>query len=490
MKLRQRMREDDRGIGLITVMAVMAVVTALTVTAGAITVSNIDNSRRDRQALGAIATSEAGVAQAIQFLRSGNLSRLTCLEPVPSTAAPSGACLTNPAGWTSYTSPRQVRLDNVAGACSSDTDCFKVWIGTKRVYTPTCAERRMSPPQNCFGLYTVHSTGVSGNGPGARRVAVDVKVSPYSYPLGVFSEQSFSGNGNVGIHSESIFTAGCMQNRQDDSHSGSGTQFEYDSAAGRTKLDLFYDQPAAAHTVGAVSTSNNSCGSGSGGQPIHTSSACNTTFKYDQDSGGGPLTAGDGCYGAYVRSDGSRYPTSSNFTLEDLKSYGYRPRGLTDSQYDSLKAQAQAEGTYNLASGSVGSVVGGLLTAGINSPVLYWDSGPVSLSDSDFPAAFKRALDQTSGCSTASVTIVVMGSSLDYQGGNSAPYLVSAIFVPDGTIQGQGGINTIGTIFAKTIDLGGNPDFHVDQCFASNPPGATLDAQVLTFREDDGTDIN
>jgi len=491
MNLRDRMRDDDRGLGVITVLLVMAVVGALALTATALTINNINNTSRDRQALAAIATSEAGVAQAVQYLRTGSLSQLTCMEPVAG-GAPAGACLTNPTGWTSSSAPRQVRLDGAAGACVVQTDCYKVWIGTVQRYVPNCAARHSSPPGSCFGIYRVHSTGISGNGPGARKVAVDVKVSPYSYPLGVFSEQSFSGNGNVGIHSESIFTGGCMQNRQDDSHNGSGTQFSYDSAAGRTVIDLFYDQPAAAHAVGNVSSSNTSCGSGGGGGPIHNSSVCNSTFPFDQDGGGGTLTsANSGCYQKYTRADGTKYPTSSKFTQTDLESYGYRPRGLTDAQYDALKAQAQAEGTYNLpVGGSYTALLNGLVSAGVTSPVLFWDNGPVSLSSGQVPSTFLRALDTSPTCATNSLTIVVIGGALSYQGGNTSPYLSASIFVPDGTLTGSGGRNTIGTIFAKTVDLGGNVDFYLDECFANNPPGATLDAQVTNFREDDGKDLN
>ena len=90
------------------------------------------------------------------------------------------------------------------------------------------------------------------------------------------------------------------------------------------------------------------------------------------------------------------------------------------------------------------------------------------------------------------MTIIVAGAGNDlrYQGGNTSPFLTAAIFVPDGTLTGQGGRNTIGTVYAKTIDLGGNVDFYLDSCFANSPPGGVLDVQVTNFREDDGTDIN
>ena len=493
MKRIRELRSDDRGIGVVTVIFVMAVVSALAITATSLTVNNLSNARRDRQSLSAMATSEAGVAQAIQYIRSANLSTLTCLEPAAG-GSPGVTCQGSGPSWISSTNPMQVNVDGTVGNCVTSKDCFKVWIGAVTPYVPNCAARHASPPQSCSGLYRVHSTGVSGNGPGARKLAVDVKATPYPFPMGVFSEQGFSGNGNVGVHKESLFTNGCAMNRQTDSASGSGMQFEWDAANGRPVLDLVYDQPAAAHSTSTISSANNTCGNGSGGGPIHQTARCNALFKFDQDSGGGALTPGDACYGKYVRSDGTVYPTTSGFSQNDLQSYGYRPRGLTDAQYAALRSQAQAQGTYNIAVGNIAGVLTGLSAAGVNSPVLYWDNASVSLSLSDFPSAYKRDINTASSCATGSVTIVVSGPghNLDYTGGGNSgpPYIVSSIFVPDGTLSGGGGRNTIGTVFAKTIDLGGNVDFFMDQCFASNPPGGTLDTQVVNWREDDSKDIN
>lgn len=478
---------DDRGLGVITVVLVMAIISSLTVVATALTISNLGNSSRDRQALAALATSEAGVAQAIQYLRGGNLSALSCEEPPPG-VAPSGQC-TNTANtnrWTRSNDPMQVRLDGTVGACTGTVDCFRVWIGRVSPFTPACPARVANPAAKCFATYRIHSTGVSGNGPSARRTAVDVKVAPYTFPLGVFAEQGFSGNGNVGIHSESIFTLGCMVNRQDDSKSGSGTQFEYDNAAGRTKIDLFYGRPAAAHAVGGISTKG-SCSS----DAVHTSaSPCNDVFPFDQSGAGGPVASGSTCATKYPGAIGS--PPTSRFTAQDMQDIGYRPRGLSDSEYSALKTQAQGQGTYNLAPGSISAALSAQVAAGIASPVLYWDNGSVSLKASDFPASFLRNLNNTANCAQNSVTIIVTGQSnnLFYQAGNTQPYLVAAIFVPDGTLTGQGGRNTIGTVYAKTVDLGGNVDFHLDSCFANNPPGGVLDVEVTGFREDDSTDVN
>ena len=488
----QRTR-GDAGVGIVTVIFVMAVVSALTLTATRITLNNLENTSRDRQALAALATSEAGVTQAITYLRGANIGSLTCVEPTAG-SLPGVTCQGAGPSWISATNPRQVRLDGTAGACTSASDCFRVWIGTVRSYVANCAGRQQSPPKPCTGRFRIHSTGVSGNGPGARQVAVDVELAPYGFPMGVFAE-TFTGSGSVGVNQESLFTNGCVQNRTSDSSGGSGVRFAYDSAAGRTKLDLIYTQPTAAHATGDISTANNTCGSGSGGGPVHkTAVPCNATYPFDQSGSGGPLVSGDSCFQKYVRGSGlPAYPTTSKFTTADMtKVYGYRPRGLTDAQYDALRTQAQAQATYNIDPSLIATRLTTLSTLGIASPVLFWDTASVSLRQSDFPSAYSRNLDTNLTCGSKSVTIVVSGAghNLSYQGGNSTPYLVASIFVPDGQLSGTGGRNTIGTAFAKSIDLGGSVAFHMDECFANNPPGATVDVQVVDWREDDSRDLN
>lgn len=482
----------DAGVGIVTVVFVMAVVSGLSLTAAKLTINNLSNTSRDRQALAALATSEAGVSQAISYLRGGNLGSLTCVEPAPG-AAPGPSCQGGAESWTSALNPKQIRLDGSAGACLSQLDCSKIWIGTVKPYAADCAERRATPPRPCTGIYRIHTTGFSGNGPSARRLAVDVEAAPFPFPIGVFTE-ALSGSGNVGIHRMSVFSNGCIKNRQRDDASGSGFSFEWDSARSRPVLDAVYDQPATAHTTDLTTTSNTVCGDKGGGARIHKpgSPACNSTFPYDQTGLGGPLAVGDGCYGGYARTDGSVYPTTSYFGAAELATYGYRPRGLTDAQYDALRAQAQAQGTYNISTGGVGSVLTSLAASGIASPVLYWDNGSVALNLSTIPDAYKRAINNDStSCGTRSLTIVVSGpgNNFKYSSGNTSPYIVASIFVPDGTLTGSSGSNTIGTVFAKAIDLSGNPDFYMDQCFAANPPGATLDVEVVNWREDDGKDI-
>ena len=481
--LLHRLRRDDDGVGIITAIFVMAVVMALAVTATTLTINNLENTRRDKQGLAALATSEAGVSQAIAHLRTGGLGSYTCLE-----AAIATTCQGATESWISATNPKQVRLDGTVGPCTTSTDCFRVWISAVRPYVPSCPGRTATPPVRCTGTYRIHTTGVSGNGPGARQLAVDVEVAPYTYPMGVFAK-SFAGSGQMEVHRQSLFTTGCVQNRAPDNGGGSGVRFEWDSANSRPMMDLIYGIPSAAHAQGEISTSNNSCSSGSGGEPIHNSATrCNPTYRFDQSGSGAELTSADApCFGAYQ----GTYPLTSKG--DDLQQrYGYRPRGLTDTQYDVLRSQAFAQGTLNLLKAQVRPRLDALAAAGITSPVLFWDNGDVSLNQSSFPAYYSRALNSSPSCVSNSLTIVVVGSGhdLSYQGGNSAPYLVAALFVPDGQLTGSGARNTIGTIFADSIDMSGGNDFFMDECFANNPPGATVEAKVVKWREDDSRDFN
>ena len=60
MKLVDRVKHGqgpDAGVGIVTVVLVMAVITALAITATKLTINNVGNVTRDRQALAALATS-------------------------------------------------------------------------------------------------------------------------------------------------------------------------------------------------------------------------------------------------------------------------------------------------------------------------------------------------------------------------------------------------------------------------------------------------
>jgi Tfp pilus assembly protein PilX len=491
----------DAGVAMILVMGVAAIITVLSVTVATVSLNNLGNTRRDKQAGSAFATSEAGVAAVVERLRAGSLglSSLTCMEPAnPATPLPA-SCLGATMSWTSSVKPMEIPIDGTAGPCLVSQTCYKVWIGTLKAYSPTTGVKS--------GIYRVHSKGLFGNGPAASTVVVDLEVRPEEFPIGVFGEQ-VTGNGGTAVYNESLFTRECVSPRNDGS--GNGTRFQ--------GMDAFWDQPAAAHSTTMVSTSNGCSSSGN----IHESTNCPTAsaLKNDQSVSGGPVASGDQCYRTHLRQNGSHYPDaaptegctpradglcdSTSFTEADLKRYGYRPRGLSDDQYEALASRARATGTHNVAASTLSAKLTAALAAGIKQPVVYIDCDEApslcpgdtyDFSLSNIPSAFQQAPNPVgtfTRCATGPqpvVTLAVLKGNAEYSGGNSS-WFDAALFVPDGRWRGNGGYNILGTIFTNDLSLGGNETFQLDSCFIRDLPAPLMQIQTLNFSQDDARDQN
>ena len=189
---------DDAGIGVITVILVVAVLTAFLITATTMTVNNLTSTKRDRQALSALGDVRGRRRPGDPVPAQRQPGALTCLEPAagaaPGRPAPgpgrAGSARPTPhrCSSTAPRAPASPATASRSGSARSSRTCR-----TAPADTP-------SPPVACFGIYRVHSTGLAGWGPSARKLAVDVQVTPYPFPIGVFAE-ALSGNGNVGVHS-------------------------------------------------------------------------------------------------------------------------------------------------------------------------------------------------------------------------------------------------------------------------------------------------
>jgi hypothetical protein len=491
----------DDGVAMLLVLGVTAIITVLTVTVGTVSLNNLGNTVRDRQSGSAFATSEAGVAEVVERIRAGilPLSGFTCMESVDPAVALPASCLGATRSWTSAAAPMEVPIDGGAAPCLASQTCYKVWVGTLRAYSPSTGVKT--------GLYRVHSKGLFGNGPAVGSVVVDLEVRPEAFPIGVFGEK-VTGNGGTALYNESLFTRACVSPRNDGS--GNGTRFQ--------GTDVYWDQPASAHSTSMISTTG---GCGANGD-IHRAGTCpgKAALNNDQTAGGGPVATPSDCFRTWQRKDGSWYPDASptagctarpdglcdstSFRTEDLQRYGYRPRGLSDDQYDALLDRARSTGTYNKSAGSLMSPLNTVLAAGGKQPVIYIDcaeapslcpGGSYSLSISDLPNAFKQAPDgPTSFTRCASgpqpvLTLVVARGGLVFSGGN-ANWLDAAIFVPDGKWVGNGGYNILGTLFTNDLSLGGNETFQLDPCFVRDLPATLLHIESVKFSQDDSRDLN
>ena len=464
-------RRDDGG-ALLTVILIMAVLTGLGASLAVLTTNNLESASRDRQAISALSTADAGVAQAMEYIRLNGVGGVTCLEANRTTTVSTDPCRSNPAGWTNPNSPQQVNVDG--GTCGAGSTCYRVSI---------TALNRYNPPAARTGTYRITSTGVAGTAPGARSVAVDVEVTPATLPIGVFGKE-LDGNGGTQLYDISLFTTDCISPRA--TSNGNGTRFS-------GGLDPYWDEPAAANTTSYISTGVK-CKESEG---IHKAGACPTDSElhYDRDNQGGAVSAPSPC-ASFVNAAGqvvSRDRTT--FDAEDLASYGYRPGGLTGQQYDALRARADSMNLLNVVPGNAANNLKARLQAaydaGITNPVVYIDNVPVGgeykFAATDIPTAFSRD-PATGSCSPNAVLVVVRTAGVVFQGGN-AGWRTMSLLVPEGKFVGNGGYNVLGTLFANDLFLGGNEQWRLDGCFVDNLPGGLLDLQVVSFQELDRTDV-
>lgn len=442
MERLRRARANDTGAALVVVLLVTTVLSALTLTMAVVTTGNLGSARASVQSSAAAAAADAGIAQAITYLRGNGVSVINKCSP---------NCTTT--GWGNKANPMEVPVPGKAG------QSYKAWI-----------EPIARFPQHKPGVYRIHATGMAG-GPAARTVTTDVRLDNFKIPLGIMAK-SINGGGDAGVHHESIFTTGCVYGR-------SKIQFE--------GIDLAYGEPAAVHSSQVITDDQ---GSGqycpSTKKPIHNPKTaaparyCNPAYPYDQDKFGGPL-AGTSCLGV-----AGAYPQTSLIASDaDLfKKYKFQAPALTQGQIDSLKTIAISQKNYWTKS------------TGWTSPtqdhaVMFFDlteadpGGRVDLNDIVGYSRTPGLAAADASCKPRSLVIVIEGGNARL---NSNQNLFGSVFLTSGDPYGHvfkanGNAIFTGTLYANSIDLTGTVDMHMDECFLDNLSPALFGYETEVYRE-------
>lgn len=451
---------DERGSALLVTMMVMALVTALATTVGVFAINNLQSSWRAQQAGSAVNAADAGVAQAVAYLRGNGVRGLGC----------SPTCTTNP--WGNQQSPARVDVPGKAG------QAYTAWIQPVAPY-----------PANDPGLYRVHATGTA-SGSASRSVVADVQVTSTEVPLGIVA-RSISGGGAASVSRQSIVSTGCVYNR---------------SRIVTEGIDAAHGIPAAVHSSQVITESS---GTGqycpSANKPIHreppkfqTSRPCNTAYPYDQDSLGGSLVD-TSCWDPRMGTewaehyaprdlDGDSSPdVNGSFVKDDatlLELFGLRSPALSQTQLDRLRTVAHAQGNY--WTGSTGWT-----SPDESQAVMFFDlaaTDPGGVVDLNDVTGFSRAAALTASdptCETRSLVIVIEGGNVRL---NSNQQLAAALFLTSEAPHGQvfkanGTSSFIGSIYADTVNLVGTTNASLDECFLANRSPALLDIAVRSYRE-------
>ncbi|HET7735829.1 MAG TPA: hypothetical protein VFK52_07640 [Nocardioidaceae bacterium] len=473
MRPRRRLaRRDERGSALLITLMVLALLTALSTTVAVVTINNLQASWRAQQAGAALNASDAGLAQAVTYLRNNGVRDLACR----STATTPDACA-KPWGQSN---PATVTLPGGRG------QSYRIWI---ELVAPLAA--------GTGGVYKIHSRGTAA-GEAVREVEAVVDVTTVEIPKGIFA-RTINGGGDASVARESIFSTGCVYNR---------------SKIEMTGTDVAYGIPVAVHSSQIITDSN---GSGqycpTTNRPIHrqppqfqSAKPCNDDYpvthvlnrRYDQDRLGGNL-AGTPCesvqtgypdyYGAQDLDGDGNADVRGSYIEDDqalFELFGIRTPALNQSQLDQLRTIAQSQGNYwTKASSTVWS------SPDEANAVMFFDlaasdaGGTVDLNDI---TGFGRDPILTAGdaaCVSKSLIIVVDGGNVRL---NSNQKLYASLFLTSSAPHGQvfkanGTSQFIGTIYADTVNLTGTADLSLDECFLSNVSPALLSFSLRDYRE-------
>jgi hypothetical protein len=458
----------DAGSALILTLMAMAVVMGLTTTVAVVTINNLQSSRSAQQAGAALNAADAGVAQAMSYLRRTGVRKLTC----------SPTCATN--AWGNRTTPTAVTLGGMGG------QAYKAWIEPVQPY-----------PANDPAIYRIHSTGTAA-GAASRSVTADVTLTT-NITRGVHS-RTISGGGSASLSRASVFSTGCVYERSK-------------IAMVTGEIDIAYGVPVGVHSSQIITDSN---GSGqfcpNTAKPIHDPGAaapgrnCSTANPYDHDSLGGAFptaTTNNPClnlatqYPKYyaprdLDGDGS-IDVNGSFIKDEaslVRLYNMRTPTLAEGLIDQLKSIAQNQGNYwEQASPSNPA----WKTPDEENAVMFFDltktdlGGTVDLNDIQGFGRDPNVSATSPECSTKSLAIIIEGGNAKL---NSNQELFASLILTSSAPYGQvikanGTSNFIGTIFADNINLVGNVDFSLDECFLANLSPALLILSVDNYREED-----
>lgn len=498
------MRSSERGVALVTVLLIGAVMTVTASTAAFVTINEFNAGGADRRAAAALAVAESGIDRLIMELRRGandweRLNEAGCRYDaikLPQGVLADGE--TYDVLLTAYTLvdesgnplPPEDRIPPLPWSSGNDS-------------LPVCTSRIPSPKPNDnpnVHLFAITSTG---NRPAAKRVVRQIlRIEATPLPVGVFAE-SIDGNGSVRFQQMSFVSPGDIRGRDKIALSGYdpyytmgdfyGSAYSTADPANCHVTVISSCIPAAVHALGSVYCVS-SCGGSANNKREHPPSPnCQANGTggtagqslWDGSSDGGEFAASQACS---PRPSGT-IPPRSSYTLDDYRRTV--PRLLTEREYQVLRETARTTGLYCTPTtctkaGSAPFTFPQHITdttiAGLpNSFIAYFDFPAGSTQTVSWQAVVQPCSDTGQ---SRSVVVAVRNGNLEVNKSSGTNEAVGAFLVPQGTFEASG-FTIHGTIMAKEFYLRGNALFKNSSCWVTHMPGALLDYTPTRWHEVD-----
>ena len=483
--LRRKLR-DERGVALVTVLFVGAVMTVTVSAAAFIAVQEFRASNRDRGATTALALSEAGIDRTIQWMRSNKAPwRFIAL---------SGCSTVGTVGGVSYT---PITLNGQIG-----TGTYSAVITRLDACSPLPTA---VPNPRVVQKMVITSTGCTSNTAGApcptgsskRVVRQAVAISSRSLPVGM-SSTSVDMRGSPDFRNMVVIARGIVSSRSHISVSGtdpyykksdfypcSGTQTE---AAGQCFTPGSLNDaamPASVHSTDRIFTRPN------GGDEHPPSPNCN--FLWDGSATGTTIT-GTKCGQIYP----NRPPTAL-FTDADAARIARDPR-LSEEDHLFFRETAKQSGLYcsNYGAASQSCTRAGITPAAVtgdinnaevtglgNFYVIYVEYPEGTDPQRNMLGWSVNAPTGASPCTATtpanSMVVVIVRNG----GFETKSSFIGAIFAEDGRYETGANASFEGTVAAQFIRTRGSPTICNSQRWMDSLPGIFIQVAPLQWSEVD-----
>ena len=490
---------NERGVAMVTVLFVAAVMTVVASTAGFITVQELRSSSDDRRGAQATAYAEAGIDRMLLYIK-GNTKQWQELVLSGCTVA-----------GTTY--PVVVLQGNVGTLGGS----YRAELRRQEACPAAVPSVRRAQ------LLNIVSRGQHPTA--SRTIQQSVRVSGTALPIGI-SAQSIDANGSPSVQTVSMVASGNVLGREKLTFSGIDPYYEMSDfyptrvcptgtppdtrpqCVPQGNLDSAADNiPAAVHATGTITFAQGgadteehppspNCDADRGAPSSNQSAWDGSGSGIDSTDSGGVTTVGWDLT-CSMPANGVDRPPSTRFTEVERANLSSQP-GLSADDHLFFRDSARNEGIYCRISAtgtesctlkgvsrSFGGVIG-------DNDITTLTKGFVAFIEYEGGDAFSNSNTITWNASTArcstnptdpySIILIVKNGSLRMGSGSS---LTGAVFVEDGQVDSVGNYTIEGTVITDTFHIRGTANFLLTECWLRNIPGPFLTITSLRWSEVD-----
>jgi hypothetical protein len=479
------MMKDERGVALVTVLFIGAVMTVTVSAAAFIAVGEFRASNRDRGATTALALSEAGIDRTIQWIRSNKVPwRFIALSGCSSVGTVSGI------SYDTITLNGQIGTGTYSTTITRADACSPL---PTSVPNPRVPQQLILSSTGC----TDNTAGVAcPTGSSKRLVEQAVSVTSRSLPVGI-SATSIDMRGSPDFINMVVVARGIVNSRQNIDVTGTDLYYKksdfYPCIGGKTAAagQCFTagaandtGMPASVHSTDRIFANPN-------GKDIHPPSP-NCNYVWDGSATGTTIT-GTQCGLGYP----NRAPTAL-FTEEDADRITDTPR-LTEEDHLYFKNVAQQSGLYcsNYGSGTASctragtaaTVTGDIDTAEVAGLggfyVVYVEYPNGSDPQRNMLGWNVAAPTGTSPCTSTAATNSMVIVIVRNGGFETKTSFIGAIFAEDGRYETGANASFEGTVAAQFIRTRGSPTLCNSQRWMDSMPGIFISVVPLQWSEVD-----